>query len=287
MPSDRTVYVIFFIALALTAVLVLYPAFYAVELSFQHRASLISAPQWVGFDNYARVLSMPEFWAALGRGIIFAGAAIFLQIILGVGFALLLAREFPGMPVIRGIAVLPYLMPTVVAALTFKWMLNGSMGILTKFAQLFGYAYIPWGDTPAFAMVTVVLISVWIWTPFVTLACLAGLQSIPNELYEAARIDGAGAWHRFWHVTVPQLRPVLLIVLLLRAIWMFNKFDIIWLMTRGGPEHGTEQLPVFSYREAFQLYHVGPGAAVSVISCVLLSAIIAVYFVLFPLDQKE
>jgi len=287
MPSDRIIYVILFLALAFTAVLVLYPAFYALELSFQHRESLISEPEWVWFANYTQVLAMPEFWAALGRGGIFAGLTIFLQIVLGIAFALLLAREFPGMPVIRGLAVLPYLLPTVVVALTFRWMLDGSVGILTVAAQFFGYDYIPWGEDPTLAMLTVVLISVWIWTPFVTLTCLAGLQSIPEELYEAARIDGAGPWQRFWHVTLPQLRSVLLVVLLLRAIWMFNKFDIIWLMTQGGPQRATEQLPVFSYRLAFETYDVGLGAAVSSISFLILSAIILLYFHFFPLEQKD
>jgi multiple sugar transport system permease protein len=287
MPSDRVIYVILFLALAFTAVLVLYPAFYALELSFQHRESLVSEPEWVWFANYIKVLAMPEFWQALGRGVVFAGLTIFLQIVLGIGFALLLAREFPGMPVIRGLAVLPYLLPTVVVALTFRWMLDGSVGILTVVAKVFGFDYIPWGEDPTLAMLTVVLISVWIWTPFVTLTCLAGLQSIPEELYEAARIDGAGPWQRFWHVTLPQLRSVLLVVLLLRAIWMFNKFDIIWLMTQGGPQHATEQLPVFSYRLAFEMYDVGLGAAVSSISFLILSAIILLYFHFFPLEQKD
>lgn len=287
MPSDRIIYIIFFLALGLTALLVLYPAYYALELSFQHRESLISEPEWVWFQNYARVLAMPDFWAALGRGVIFAGLTILLQIVLGIGFALLLAREFPGMPVIRGIAVLPYLLPTVVVALTFRWMLDGSVGIFSKAAQLLGYDYLPWGDDPYMAMITVILISVWIWTPFVTLTCLAGLQSIPEDIYEAARIDGAGPWQRFWHITLPQLRSVLLVVLLLRAIWMFNKFDIVWLMTRGGPQQATEQLPIFSYRQAFELYDVGAGAAVSAISFVILSVLILIYFRLFPLDRKD
>ncbi|MEC9265681.1 MAG: sugar ABC transporter permease [Pseudomonadota bacterium] len=287
MPSDRIIYIIFFLALWLTGVLVLYPAYYALELSFQHRESLISEPEWVWFDNYARVMALPEFWAALGRGVTFAGLTIFLQIVLGIGFALLLAREFPGMPVIRGIAVLPYLLPTVVVSLTFRWMLDGSVGIFSKGAQLLGYDYLPWGDDPYLAMITVILISVWIWTPFVTLTCLAGLQSIPEDIYEAARIDGAGPWQRFWHITLPQLRSVLLVVLLLRAIWMFNKFDIVWLMTQGGPQQATETLPIYSYRQAFEMYDVGAGAAVSAISFAILSVLILIYFRLFPLDQKD
>ncbi len=136
-------------------------------------------------------------------------------------------------------------------------------------------------------MLWVELSRVGIWKKFVTLNGLEGMHSSQEELDEAARIDGAGPWQRFWHVTLPQLRSVLLVVLLLRAIWMFNKFDIIWLMTQGGPQHATEQLPVFSYRLAFEMYDVGLGAAVSSISFLILSAIILLYFHFFPLEQKD
>jgi len=287
MPGDRIIYIIFIAALLFTGVLILYPAWHALELSFQQRDSLISEPVWVGLDNYVNVLGRAEFWDALWRGLVFAGATIVLQIVLGIGFALLLDAKFPGKPLIRGITVLPYLLPTVVAALTFKWMLDGSVGILTVAAKALGYSYIPWGEDPTAAMMTVVIVSVWIWTPFVTLACLAGLQSIPEELYEAARVDGASPWYQFWHITLPQLRPVLLVVLLLRAIWMFNKFDVVWLMTRGEPQRATEHLPILAYREAFELYDVGSGAAVSAISFLLLSVFIVIYFRAFPLDQKD
>lgn len=287
MRGDRAVYLIFILAFALTALLIFYPAYHAVELSFQQRKSLISTPEWVGFSNYAQVLAMPEFWSALARGVIFSASSIALQIVIGIGLAVLLNGKLPGIALVRRLSILPYLLPTVVVALTFRWMLDGSTGIVSQLARTLGYSHIAWGDHPVSAMVTVVLISVWIWTPFVTLACLAGLQSIPEELYEAARIDGAGAWHRFVHVTLPQLRSVILIVLLLRMIWMFNKFDIIWLMTRGGPRNATEHLPILSYRLAFELYDVGKGAAISTISFLILSVLIIVYFRFFPIDQKD
>ena len=287
MRSDRVVYAIFFLALTLTAILIFYPAYHAVELSFQQRKSLISAPEWVGFANYVHVLQMPEFWSALGRGVIFAGFSIALQLGIGLGLAILLDQKLPGIALIRSVSVLPYLLPTVVVALTFRWMLDGSTGIASHLSTALGYGHVAWADHPAAAMATVIVISVWVWTPFVTLACLAGLQAIPDELYEAARIDGASAWKRFVHITLPQLRSVILVVLLLRTIWMFNKFDIIWLMTRGGPQRATEHLPVLSYRLAFELYDVGKGAAVSTISFLILSALIIVYFRFFPLDQKD
>ncbi len=287
MHGERALYCIFGVATALTALLILYPAYHALELSFQDLDSFISEPVWIGFGNYIDVLNMPEFWNALGRGLIFSGTTITLQVVLGIGFAMLLDTTIPAKPLVRGIAVLPYLLPTIIVALTFQWMLDSTVGVFTQGARLFGYSYIPWGENGGVAMTVVILLSVWIWTPFVTLAFLAGLQAVPGELYEAARVDGASAWQRFWHITLPQLRPVLTVVLLLRAIWMFNKFDIIWLTTRGGPLQATEHLPILAYRKTFELYEVGQGAAVSAISFVILSAFILVYFYFFPLDEKE
>lgn len=287
MRGERVLYSIFGVAMALTALLILYPAYHALELSFQDLDSFISKPVWIGFGNYADVLAMPEFWQALGRGLVFSGTTIALQIVLGVGFAMLLDTAIPAKPLVRGITVLPYLLPTIIVALTFQWMLDSTVGVFTQFVRLFGYSYIPWGESGGVAMTVVILLSVWIWTPFVTLAFLAGLQAVPGELYEAARVDGATAWQRFWHITLPQLRPVLTVVLLLRAIWMFNKFDIIWLTTRGGPLQATEHLPVLAYRKTFEMYEVGQGAAVSAVSFLILSTFILVYFYFFPLDEKE
>ena len=287
MGGDRTIYGLFFLGLALTAAVVIYPALYAIELSFQKAESFISTPEWVGFANYARVLADPDFWNALQRGVVFAGSAIFLQVILGIGFAMLLDAAVPFRRLMRGIAILPYLLPTLIVALIAKWMLNDPIGIITAMAGGLGFGTVDWFGSPARAMAIVIAVSVWIWTPFVTVAFLAGLQSVPETLHEAARVDGASAWQRFWHITLPQLRPVLTVLVLLRAIWMFNKFDIIWLMTGGGPLQATEHLPILAYRKAFQSYDVGMGATVSTISFLILTAAVLVYFRLFPLDTRD
>ena len=287
MGGDRTIYGLFFFGLALTAVVIVYPAVYAIELSFQNAQSFISEPEWVGFDNYVRVLQDVEFWNALWRGIIFAGTAILLQIVLGIGFAMLLDAAIPFKRLFRGIAILPYLLPTLIVALTFRWMLNDPIGVITVAMQDLGFGTVDWFGSPTLAMGIVITISVWIWTPFVTVAILAGLQSVPESLYEAAKVDGASAWQRFWHVTIPQLGPVLTVVVLLRAIWMFNKFDIVWLMTGGGPLQATEHLPILAYRKAFQSYDVSTGATVSTISFLILAVAVLIYFRMFPLDTKD
>jgi multiple sugar transport system permease protein len=221
------------------------------------------------------------------NGLVYSVAAIVLQVVIGIAFAMVLNQPFFGQRLVRGIATLPYLLPTVVVALTFQWLSDGSVGLLTVLARDFGFGTIPWFEQPATARMSVVLASVWLWTPFVTICVLAGLQTIPPALYEAARVDGAGPMARFVHVTLPQLKPVLTVVVLLRAVWMFNKFDIIWLLTRGGPLGATEHLPILAYRKAFSLFDVGGGAAVATVSFLILMTVVTIYIRLFPLEERR
>lgn len=270
-----------------TLILIVGPALYAISLSFYEQQSLTSEPVWVGLANYARVLASGEFWNALWNGFVYAMAAIVLQVALGIGFALLLQQPFRGRALLRGLAFLPYLLPTVVAVLTFKWMIDGSLGIVTIVLDTLGLPPIYWFETESAAMMSVILVSVWLWTPFVTTTFLAGLQTVPVQLYEAARVDGAGPIRRFFHVTLPALRPILIVIILLRGVWMFNKFDIIWLTTGGGPLGATEHLPVLAYRQAFTLFDLGSGAAIATLSFLALLVIITLYFWLFPMDDKQ
>ena len=270
-----------------TLILIVGPALYAISLSFYEQQSLTSEPVWVGLANYARVLASGEFWNALWNGFVYAMAAIVLQVALGIGFALLLQQPFRGRALLRGLAFLPYLLPTVVAVLTFKWMIDGSLGIVTIVLDTLGLPPIYWFETETAAMVSVILVSVWLWTPFVTTTFLAGLQTVPVQLYEAARVDGAGPIRRFFHVTLPALRPILIVIILLRGVWMFNKFDIIWLTTGGGPLGATEHLPVLAYRQAFTLFDLGSGAAIATLSFLALLVIVTLYFWLFPMYDKQ
>ena len=270
-----------------TLILIVGPALYAISLSFYEQQSLTADPIWVGLSNYAAVLGSAEFWNALGNGFFYAGVAILLQVVLGIGFALLLHQSFRGRTLLRGVAFLPYLLPTVVAVLTFKWMIDGSLGIVTILVDDLGLPPIYWFETESAAMMSVILVSVWLWTPFVTTTFLAGLQTVPVQLYEAARVDGAGPIRRFFHVTLPMLRPILTVIILLRGVWMFNKFDIIWLTTGGGPLGATEHLPVLAYRQAFTLFDIGNGAATATLSFFVLMVIVTLYFWLFPMDEKK
>jgi multiple sugar transport system permease protein len=232
-------------------------------------------------------LTDAAFWRAFGVGVVFALVTIAAQVVLGVAFALLLDQPFRGRALARGIAVLPYLLPTVVVAVVFQWLLDGGMGLFSVWAQDLGFGRPAWFENPWSAMAVLVIASVWVWTPFVTVCLLAALQTVPASLYEAARVDGAGPWMRFWHVTVPMVAPMLTVTILLRGIWMFNKFDIVWLLTKGGPLSATEHLPVLAYRRAFMQFDVGGGAAVATLSFLVLTAVIALYFHYRPLEEKE
>ena len=241
----------------------------------------------MGLGNYVKVLSEPLFWGSLLNGVTIAISAIVLQVVLGVTIALVLNRQFVGQTVVRALSIVPYFLPTVVACLITQWILDPNYGLLKSVFASFGYGMFDWGGNSTSAKATIVLVSVWIWTPFVVTCVLAGLQSIPAQLYEAARVDGAGVMKQFWHVTLPGLRSVLIVVILLRGIWMFNKFDVIWLLTKGGPLNETETLPTLAYRKAFLEFDLGGGAAVATISFLMLASIILIYLRVFPIDEAK
>jgi multiple sugar transport system permease protein len=263
------------------------PLLYSIKLSFYTAASFIDPPQWVGLGNYVKVLSEPLFWGSLLNGVTIAISAIVLQVVLGVTIALVLNRQFVGQTVVRALSIVPYFLPTVVACLITQWILDPNYGLLKSVFASFGYGMFDWGGNSTSAKATIVLVSVWIWTPFVVTCVLAGLQSSPGQLYEAARVDGAGVMKQFWHVTLPGLRSVLIVVILLRGIWMFNKFDVIWLLTKGGPLNETETLPTLAYRKAFLEFDLGGGAAVATISFLMLASIILIYLRVFPIDEAK
>jgi multiple sugar transport system permease protein len=207
-------------AMLLLAGLTLYPVLYGVWLSLHHKHSFFPQQSWAGLENYWFLITDPEFSESVWRGVVYSVSTIALQIIIGVGAALALNQHFPGRSLVRGIVLFPYVIPTVVAVILWKWLLNNQFGLINYGMVMLGLTDEPinWmGRT--YIMTSLILISVWQFFPFVVLAVLARLQTIPTELYEAARVDGAGALSRFFHVTLPQLASVLFIVVLLRKVY--------------------------------------------------------------------
>ena len=178
--SDRALLGAFVLGVGATLFLILVPVLDAVRLSLHHAESFISEQTWVGLANYTRILSDPSFWHAFRVGLVFAGAAIAGQVVLGIVFALLLDQNFPGRPLVRGITVLPYLLPTVVVTVIFQWLLDGGLGLFTIWAEQAGFGRPAWFENPTSAMLILIMVSVWTWTPFVTVCCLAALQTVPK-----------------------------------------------------------------------------------------------------------
>lgn len=257
-------------------VLIYVPVVTAMGLGFFDLATVISTPEFAGLDNFASVLQDGAFWNAFTNGLMYALLAVVLQIVLGVSFALVLRETFKGVGILRGAVIFPYVVPTVVGVLVWRWMLDPNDGVIDEMFLSAGLD-IPWLATPTWAMITVVLISVWLWTPFVTITVLAALQTVSPELEEAAHIDGTNALQRFRYVVLPQIIPILLTIVLLRGIWMFNKFDVIYLTTGGGPLESTEHLPILSYDKAFRQFQIGEGAAIAGLNFVFLVLAVVVY----------
>jgi multiple sugar transport system permease protein len=258
---------------------IVYPLISAIYLSLFQIFTPTLAGEWVGLGNYAAIFGSGVFWPALWTTLVWTVGTLALQIVFGVGMALVLHQNIWFRSLARSLILFPYFISTVVAVLVWKWVMNDLYGILNHVLIVAGVTNVPLdflGSMPN-AMVSVILVGAWKYFPFVVIAVLARLQTIPEPLYEAARIDGAGPVARFLDVTLPQLREVLVVIVLLRAIWDFKEFDLIWLMTGGGPLQSTETLPLVVYREAFALNQMGMAAAWAVAMMAVLLVFMVVY----------
>jgi len=258
---------------------IVYPLLAAIYLSaFQIYTPTLEG-DFVGAENYVRLLTRGDFWSALVTTLIWTVGTLTLQIVFGVGMALLLHQNLWFRSLARSLVLFPYFLSTVVAVLVWRWLFNDLYGALNHGLIQLGILDMPldWLGTMPNAMIGVILVGAWKYFPFVVIAVLARLQTIPEHLYEAARIDGAGPIARFWDITLPQLRSVLTVIILLRAIWDFKEFDLIYLLTGGGPIDSTQTLALLVYEEAFGLNQMGQAAAYSVGMMVVMLAFMIVY----------
>ena len=246
-------------ALALGAVS-LYPLGYAVWLSLERRILVFGEERFIGLSNYAFLLRDGRFWSALGSTLYFTFAALAAELLLGLALALLMNRAARGRGLVRAAVLVPWAIPTVVAARVWAWLYNADYGLLS--------AALPpgasWLGTPGVAMPAAILVDVWKTTPFVALLLLAGLQGIPDELYQAARLDGASAGRILWSVTLPLLRPVVAVTAVLRGLDAFRVFDAVYVLTGGGPANTTETLSIYAYKTLMRAGDFGYGNALAV-----------------------
>ena len=253
-------------ALAFVSVLVLYPAINSFVLSL-HRIYLglpTLGQSFVGFDNYVTLFGDPVARQALGVTFGFVFLSTLLELLLGLGIALVIHEQFMGRGWVRATILIPWAIPTVVASQMWRFIFSDQYGLANL--VVFGdqiTAYIPWLAYPGYAFLAIVLADVWKTASFAGLLLLAGLQVIPEDLYDAAKIDGANAWQRFWHVTLPLLKPALLMALLFRTIDAFRVFDLVFVMTQGGPGDATQVIQFYGYKTLFTEGQVGYGTSIS------------------------
>lgn len=249
----------------------LYPILAAVWLSLHRFILVFGERRFTGMDNFAFLLSDARFWAALGNTAYFTLVAVTVELLLAVPLALLLNRAFPGRGLLRASVLVPWAIPTVVSARLWAWMFNPEYGVINR---LLPGPDINWLGAPGYALHAAILVDVWKTTPFVALLVLAGLQGIPEDLYKAARVDGASTWRMFRSITLPLLKPALLLALLFRSLDAFRVFDAIYVLTEGGPANTTETLSIYAYKTLMRSGDFGYGSALSVATflCVVLLA---------------
>jgi multiple sugar transport system permease protein len=259
-----------------------YPVVKNLTRSFQDyslKTFFTGKAPFVGLENYVQVITDPIFTKAMANTAIFTIASIAFQFVIGMLLALFFHKSFPLSGVLRALFLLPWLIPLIVASATWKSILDQDTGILNGFLQSIGLidAPIPWLSSPEYALVAVILVNVWIGIPFNLTLLYSGLQDIPEELYEAGSLDGATGWRAFWHITWPNLRAVVGVVLMLGIIYTLKVLDIILGLTGGGPANATQTIALQSYQRSFVEFKFGEGAALSNILIVLSLAFAVIY----------
>lgn len=267
-------------ALVLLLGIVAYPIVRAVWLSF-HRLEILrpDLTEYVGLDNYRGLLQDPVIRIALQNSILWVVGVVLFQFLGGLVGAVILNRRFPGRAIVRGLALIPWATPSVLVALMWTWMLDGNYGLVNDLLVKAGILsrFQPWLAQPWSALPAVMLADVWQGIPFFAVMLLAALQAIPEELFEAARIDGASAWRVFLHVTLPLLLPTILITTMLRMIWTANYMDLIMIMTGGGPGYSSLTLPLHAYYTAYKRLDFGYGSTIAIVQVLILAAAIVAY----------
>ncbi len=268
---------------------IVYPLVSALYLSLFTIFTPTLKGDFVGLGNYAKLASSPEFWISLRNTMVWTVLTLSLQIVFGVLAALMLHQNMVFRALARSLILFPYFVSTVVAVLVWRWLFNDLYGVLNYVMLTAGLIKMPldWLGSMPNAMISIVLVGAWKYFPFVVIAVLARLQTIPDALYEAAKIDGAGPVSRFFDVTLPQLRDVLMVVILLRTIWDFKEFDLIYLLTGGGPVIATQTLPLMVYKDAFGLNDMGRASAVAVAMMLVMLTFMILYLRLAGRDDRE
>jgi multiple sugar transport system permease protein len=274
----RSAYLLVAPAVLLLSGVALYPTLAAAWLSLQRMILVFHDRRFVGLDNFAFMVKDARFWGALSNTAYFTLVSVAIELVLGMTFALLLDVRAKGRGLLRASILIPWAIPTVVSAKLWAWLLNPDYGLLVRALPGQG---VDWLGSPGLAMLAAILVDVWKTTPFVAFLLLAGLVTIPRELYDAAQIDGASSAQIFFRVTLPALRPALAVALIFRTLDAFRVFDAVYVLTGGGPANTTETLSVYAYKMLMHAGDFGYGSALSVVTFGCVLALAAIYLKLF------
>nr|WP_245934876.1 sugar ABC transporter permease [Avibacterium avium] len=248
-------------------------------------------PNWkfVGFDNYVAVINDPSFWLAFSHSILWTICSLVGQVLVGFALAMALHRIRHLQWLYKILLIIPWAFPTIVIAFSWQWILNGVYGYLPNMIVKLGLMEIAphFLSDRTWAFISLVFINVWFGAPLIMVNVLSALQTVPQEQYEAAKIDGANAWQVFRHITLPHIRVVIGLLVVLRTVWVFNNFDIIYLITGGGPANSTMTLPIFAYNMGWGTKMLGRSSAVTVLLFIFLLLVCFIYFKVISRWEKE
>jgi multiple sugar transport system permease protein len=267
-----------------------YPLLTNIDLSVRDytvRSFVHGGAPLVGLDNYVKVFADPTFGTAALHTVVFTVTSLVFQYVLGLAAAVFFARSFRLSATLRALFLVPWLLPLIVSASTWAWMLNSEAGVVNAVLDLLGMAKVDWLTSPDWSLVSVTIANIWIGIPFNLVVLYSGLRDIPAEVYEASSLDGASGWQTFRHITFPMLRPVSAVTLMLGLVYTLKVFDIIWIMTRGGPSGSSTTLATWSYELGFgtMVPRFGPSAAVG--NVLILLAVVAGVFYLRAQRHQE
>lgn len=266
-------------ALIIMGVFTLYPLLDGIRIAFTDKHLLKDGVQYVGLQNFIRLLSDEIFWLSLYHSVVLTTVVVFLQCGFGLILALAMNQKLPGMSLFKSIIMASWVIPVAATVILFKFMAQPDIGLINIIIKTMGFDNLNryWLGDPNVALAFIILMHLWRNVPFYGIAFLAAMQAIPKSYYEAAEIDGANSWARFWNITLPGIRSMVIVMVTIHVLWTFNNFDFIYLATGGGPVNATDVLPVYVYRQCWTSYTVGYGASIGTIMLLLLM----IYFIVF------
>jgi len=266
-------------ALIVMGVFTVYPLLEGIRIAFTNKHFLKEGVEFVGLQNFIRLLSDEIFWISLYHSVTLTAVVVFLQFLFGLILAWAMTQKLPGMSWFKSIIMASWVIPVAATVILFKFMAQPDIGLINIVFKTIGFEELNryWLGDPEVALAFIMLLHLWRNVPFYGVAFLAAMQAIPKNYYEAAEIDGAGAWNRFWHITLPGIRNMVIVMVTIHVLWTFNNFDFVYLATGGGPVNATDVLPVYVYRQCWNSYTIGYGASIGTVMLLLLM----LYFIVF------